>query len=186
MKLVSLTNLLVTGVVTLLASASISQPSQAQDGQGFYCDTSRNNPVTVYENYRGDTEPWIRWTSNYFRNAGYDSLTRCQEVSERLENYRRNRDLRFVTIGHLNGQNVICTANQFNGRCDGLILTLKPNEDPERAISNLFAWRSTGAPYARGRDRTPYIDVREHLGIPGDRTPDPDIDVREHLGIPRE
>ena len=35
-------------------------------------------------------------------------------------------------------------------------------------MSNLFAWRSTGAPYALGRDRTPYIDVREHLGIRGE------------------
>ncbi|MDF5716405.1 MAG: COP23 domain-containing protein [Rhizonema sp. NSF051] len=165
MKLIPLTNLLVAGVVTLGATASISQPSQAQSGRGFYCDTSRNNPVTVYQNHRGGTEPWIRWTSNYFRNAGYDPLTRCQDVSERLENYRRNRQLRFVTTGYMNRQKVICTASEFNGRCEGLILTLKPNEDPARAISNLFAWRSAGAPYASGRDRTPYIDVREHLGI---------------------
>ncbi len=165
MKLIPLINLLVAGVVTLGATASISQPSQAQSRRGFYCDTSRNNPVTVYQNYRGDTEPWIRWTSNYFRNAGYDPLTRCQDVSERLEHYRRNEELRFVTIGYMNGQNVICTASEFNGRCDRLILTLKPHENPVRALTNLFAWHSTDEPYASGRDRTPYIDVGEHLGI---------------------
>ncbi len=161
MKLTSVINVLVAGIVALGATASISQPSQAQGRRGFYCDSSRNKPVTVYQNDRGVTEPWIRWTSNYFKNAGYDPLTRCQEVSGRLETYSRNKQLRFVTTGTMNGQNVICTASKFDGQCDGLVLTLKPNENPVRTLTNLFAWR---APSASGRNKTPYIDVRGHLG----------------------
>ncbi|MBP5973675.1 hypothetical protein HW132_13245 [Brasilonema sp. CT11] len=156
---------LVAGVVAFGATASMSQPTQAQSGRGFYCDTETRKPMTVYQNGRGATEPWIRWTSNYFRNAGYDPLTRCQEVSQRLETYRRNKQLRFVTTGQMNGQNVICTANRLNGQCEDLILTLKPNENPERALTNLFDWRSGSAASANGRNKRPYIDVREHLGI---------------------
>lgn len=162
MKLTRLTNVLFTGVVAWLSTASITQPSQAQSRRGFYCDTSMRKPVTVYQNYRGVREPWIRWTSNYFTNAGYDPLTRCEDVSERLNIYRHNHQLRYVTTGVINGQNVICTADQLNGQCDGLILTLKPNEDPERVLENLFDWHS-GALSRYGRDRTPYIDVRGHL-----------------------
>ncbi|MEH2076933.1 MAG: COP23 domain-containing protein [Nostoc sp.] len=162
MKLASLTNVLVAGGIALSATATINQPSQAESRRGFYCDTSGNKPVTVYTNPRGVSEPWIRWTSNYFRDAGYNKLTRCQDVSQRLDNYRRNRDLRFITVGKMNGQNVICTANQVNGRCEKLILTLKPNEDGVQALNNLLAWRQ---PLSRS-NRTPYVDLREHLGIP--------------------
>ncbi|MEH1884797.1 COP23 domain-containing protein [Nostoc sp.] len=162
MKLASLTNVLVAGGIALSATATINQPSQAESRRGFYCDTSGNKPVTVYTNPRGVSEPWIRWTSNYFRDAGYNKVTRCQDVSQRLENYRRNRDLRFITVGKMNGQNVICTANQVNGRCEKLILTLKPNEDGVQALNNLLAWHQ---PLSKS-NRTPYVDLREHLGIP--------------------
>jgi hypothetical protein len=165
MKLTPLTNVLLAGVVALSATASIGQPSLAEGGQGFYCDTSSNKPVTVYQNHEGDTEPWIRWTSNYFKDAGYDPLTRCEDVSGRLETYRRNRELRFVTTGEMNGQNVICTASEFNGGCEELILTLKPDENPVRALTNLFAWRSESTSFASERNERPYIDVREHLEI---------------------
>ncbi len=164
MKSISSTNLLFATVVTLIASVTIGQSGQAQRGQGFYCDTSNNAPVTVYQNSRGDIEPWIRWTSNYFRNAGYDPLTRCRDVSARLENYRRNRELKFITVGQMNGQNVICTASEDDGQCEGLVLTLKPKEDPVRALNNLFAWH-TGATYAAHRGKNPYVDVRERLDI---------------------
>ena len=164
MKLIPLTNVLIASVVALGATTSINQPSQAQGGRGIYCDTSTNKPVTVYQNDRGTTEPWIRWTSNYFKNAGYDPLTRCQDVSARLENYRRNRQLKFITTGQMNRQNVICTASQSDGQCDGLVLTLKPKENPERALTNLFAWRSGAAPSRSGRNNTHYIDVRGQLG----------------------
>jgi hypothetical protein len=166
MKLKPLTTVVVASVITLGASVGISQPSQARHEAGFYCDTSGNKPVTVYQNHEGITEPWIRWTSNYFRNAGYDPLTRCQDVSQRLETYHRNRQLRFVTTGRMNGQNVICTANKFNGDCENLILTLKPSENPTEALKNLFAWYSGGSHSENGRNRTPYIDVSGRLGTP--------------------
>ncbi|MEH2153308.1 COP23 domain-containing protein [Nostoc sp.] len=161
MKLASLTNVLVAGAIAFGATASINQPSQAESRRGFYCDTSGNKPVTVYTNSRGVSEPWIRWTSNYFNDAGYNKLTRCQDVSHRLETYRRNRNLKFITVGKMNGQNVVCTANQVSGRCENLILTLKPNEDGVQALNNLLAWHQ---PLSKS-NRTPYVDLREHLGI---------------------
>ena len=166
MKLASLTNVLVAGAIALGATATINQPSQAESRPGFYCDTSGNKPVTVYTNFKGVSEPWIRWTSNYFRDAGYNKLTRCQDVSHRLETYRRDRDLKFITVGKMNGQNVICTANQVNGRCERLILTLKPSEDGVQALNNILAWRQAGAPPLSKSNRMPYVDLRTHLGIP--------------------
>ena len=123
-------------------------------------------PVTVYQNAQGAVEPWIEWTSDYFSGSGYDPATRCQLVSQRLESYRRNRMLRYITVGQMNGQNVICTANQVNGVCQNLIYTLRPGQDPIGSLYNLLAWRQgqVGMPSTEESSQIPYIDVREKLG----------------------
>lgn len=166
MKLQSLTTVLTAGAIALGATATINQASHAQGAQGFYCDTSNGVPVTMYQNSQGASEPWIRWTSNYFRSAGYNTMTRCQEVSGRLETYRRSKQLKYITVGRMNGQNVVCTASQVNGRCEGLIFTLKPREDAVKTLTNLLAWREgqAGAPSLSESGAVPYIDVSGRLG----------------------
>ena len=171
MKLSILTKVLTAGVVTLSAFGAFNQPSQAQNtaAKGFYCDTSSGVPVTVYQNAQGASEPWIRWVSNTFRSAGYDPLTRCQEVSARLENYRLNKQLRYITVGMMNRQRVVCTASVINGRCENLIFTLKPNQDAVRTLNNLLAWREgqAGVSSLNESGAVPYIDVSGRLGEDG-------------------
>lgn len=166
MRLQSLTTVLTGGAIALGLTATFNQPSQAQSARGFYCDTSTGVPVTMYQNAQGGSEPWIRWTSNYFRGAGYNTATRCQEVSGRMETYRRNKQLKFITVGRMNGQNVVCTASQVNGRCEGLIFTLKPGQDAVKTLTNLLAWREgqAGAPSLNESGGVPYIDVSGRLG----------------------
>ncbi|MCL1465474.1 COP23 domain-containing protein [Argonema galeatum] len=122
MKLLFLTSVVTAGAIAL-GITTFSQSSQAQNtaARGFYCDTSSGVPVTIYQNAQGTQEPWIRWVSNNFASSGYNPQTRCQEVSGRLETYRRNKQLKYITVGMMNGQNVVCTASQVNGRCEGLI-----------------------------------------------------------------
>ncbi len=144
------------------------QPSYAQRApweSGFWCSTSTGAPVTVYQNPQGAVEPWIEWTSHYFSASGYDPVTRCQLVSQRLETYRRQRVLKYITAGQMNGQNVICTANQVNGRCQNLIYTLRPGQDPIGSLYNLLAWRQgyVGMPSFDESSKIPYIDVRGKL-----------------------
>lgn len=178
MKRLSLTPVLtaaarVFGIVSLTPLWGMTIPTQpslarpAADQRGFWCETSSEKPVTMYQNGLGQTEPWIEWVSDYFSSSGWDPVTRCQEVSARLETYRRNRQLKFITIGTMNNQNVICTASQVGGACQGLIYTLKPKQDPETTLYNFLAWREgqTGKP---SLSESPldhlYIDVTERLG----------------------
>ncbi len=177
MKRQSLTTFLTASAVALGATVTLNQPSQAQTARGFYCDSSNNTPVTMYQNAQGNTEPWIKWTSNYFTDSGYSPATRCQEVSGRLETYRRNKQLKFITVGRMNGQNVVCTASQVNGRCEGLIFTLKPREDAVRTLNNLLAWREgqAGAPSLSESGAVPYIDVSGRLGEEGSSTGSPNV-----------
>ena len=129
----------------------------------------------MYQNAQGNSEPWIRWTSNYFADSGYSPVTRCQEVSGRLETYRRQKQLKLITVGRMNGQSVVCTASQVNGRCEGLIFTLKPREDAVRTLNNLLAWREgqAGAPSLSESTAVPYIDVSGRLGEEGSNTASP-------------
>jgi hypothetical protein len=144
------------------------QPSYGQRApgeSGFRCSTSTGAPVTVYQNPQGAVEPWIEWTSHYFSGSGYDPATRCQLVSQRLETYRRQRVLKYITAGQMNGQNVICTANQVNGQCQNLIYTLRPGQDPIGSLYNLLAWRQgyVGMASFDESSKIPYIDVRGKL-----------------------
>ena len=171
MKRQSLTLVLTAGAIAL-ASLSISTQSsysQPVPGQrGFWCDTSNGEPVTMYQNANGGKEPWIRWSSRAFTGSGYDSLTRCREVSQRLETYRKNEQLKYITVGVMNGQKVVCTASQVNGRCEDLIYTLKPNQDAVQTLNNLLSWREgqAGVSSLYESGEIPYIDVSGRLGEP--------------------
>jgi hypothetical protein len=149
----------------LTVASQPSYPQRAPGKSGFRCSTSTGAPVTVYQNPQGAVEPWIEWTSHYFSASGYDPATRCQLVSQRLETYRRQRVLKYITVGQMNGQNVICTASQLNGRCQNLIYTLRPGQDPIGSLYNLLAWRQgyVGMASFDESSKIPYIDVRGKL-----------------------
>lgn len=149
------------------AIARTDRPSQTNFGRGgFICDTSTGEPVTVYQNPQGFREPWIRWNSNFFSSSGYDPLTRCQQVSQRLEHYNRNRQLNYVTVGIVNNQRAICTTSRINGPCEGLIYTLRPDRDPAPALSSFFVWLANhkARPSLFESNSAIYINVGERLG----------------------
>lgn len=133
---------------------------------GFRCDTSGDVPTTMYQNRQGNREPWIKWVSDHFSDSGWSPAVRCEEVSSRLETYRRNKKLRYVTLGTVNNQSVICVASQDQGPCEGIIYTLKPGQDGIQALNNLFAWRKGEQGLQSNYESAtaiPYIDVGERL-----------------------
>ncbi|MEY3869728.1 MAG: COP23 domain-containing protein [Microcoleaceae cyanobacterium] len=146
-------------------TVSSNQPFLTQEG--FFCDTSRGMPITVFQNSQGIREPWIRWTSDFFAISGYDPLTRCQQVTQRLERYRRNRQLNYVTVGLVNHEKAICTTSRVNGPCEGLIYTLRRDQDPIPTLYRFFAWLNARSdlPSLNESGTLPYIDVRDRLGI---------------------
>lgn len=157
------------GAIAIGSLALSAKPSKSQSTSGFTCDASSGSPATVYQNRQGAREVWINWVSGHFTESGYDPITRCREVSGRLETYRQNKQLKFVTVGYMNGQRVICTASQVNGRCEGLIYTLKPGQDAVRTLYQFMGLREgqAGAPSLSESGEMPYIDVRPRLGEDG-------------------
>ncbi|MGK7901798.1 MAG: COP23 domain-containing protein [Hormoscilla sp.] len=151
------------------------QPMSAAPAQsGFYCDNSNGIPQTRYKSRAGGTEVWINWGSDHFADAGYDSLRRCEIVSGRLENFRRNRQLNYIGVGWQNGQEIICAATEA-GQCRGLIYTLKPGQDGNETLDRFMRLRrgEASAPslWESDDDAALFIDVREFLeqGSPSPR-----------------
>lgn len=163
-------------LTSLSAIAGAAQPAHSQ-ATGFFCDQSSGVPTTVYQNRSGGQEPWIRWVSNVFSDSGYTPAARCREVSGRLETYRVNKQLKYLTVGIMNRQPVVCTASQINGRCEGLVFTLKPNQDAVRTLNNLLAWREGQAatPSLRESGEVPYIDVSARLQEDGPAMSTPQV-----------
>ncbi|NEO30695.1 MAG: hypothetical protein F6K36_09735 [Symploca sp. SIO3C6] len=151
----------------LPASTTVAATGSSGTG-GFFCDTSSGIPETRYQNSSGSSEVWIRWSSNFFSTSGYDPLSRCQAVSGRLENYRRNGKLNYMGVGQMNGQNIICTAIK-PGNCLGLVYTLKPQQSPLETLQQFMQHRvgvvGTAPLYESedGEEETPFVDVRPFL-----------------------
>lgn len=170
--------LMIAGCASAIASPIFAQSSSTIDPtiiqtpsidtvkSGFRCDTSGDLPTTLYQSSQGTAEPWIKWQSDHFSSSGWSPEARCQEVSSRLETYRRNKKLKYVTLGTVNNQSVICVASQEGGKCEGIIYTLKPGQDGLKALNNLFAWRKGEQGLESNYESVtaiPYINVGERL-----------------------
>lgn len=152
----------VENAVAQYAPVQQQQFSAAPAQSGFYCDNSNGLPQTRYKNRAGGTEVWIRWGSDHFEGAGYDALRRCNIVSGRLENFRRNRQLNYIAVGRQNGQQIICSATAV-GQCVGLIYTLKPGQDANQTLEQFMRLRrgEATAPSLLESEDELLIDVRD-------------------------
>ena len=65
-----------------------------------------------------------------------------------------------------NQQQIICVASYDNGPCEGIVYTLKPEQDGIAALNNLFAWGSGQQNLNSSYESSniiPYINVGQKL-----------------------
>lgn len=150
---------------TLLSGmgAIISSPSYA-NGTVFLCDTSGSIPKTVARNSSGRTLTVINWVSEYFSGSGYDSVTRCQEVSARFQKARNNGSLDYITAGIVNGYPVVCTTTP-GGSCNSqnVLFTLKRNANAAVVLQRLFDVRDSAGPALYESSGRTYINLNPTL-----------------------
>ncbi|WP_013321929.1 COP23 domain-containing protein [Gloeothece verrucosa] len=137
-KTYTLTTLLTT--VTLCASTIFAQPSQAQQ-ISFACAVDTDKVPTTYAQTPDDTVPVFKWTSNYFRPP-YTPMQRCQEVAGRMNNFYANGMMDYLTSGVVNNQPVICAGPSCNADGSNVLITLKPNQDPNQVLQEIDSNRS--------------------------------------------
>lgn len=125
----------------LLSSLGLINDGQAQTTKNKYsCVNQGGVPRTVVDTKRGKIE-LIVWKSRYF-GPQWPVERRCQEVTQRFQDFSDAGNLRYVTTGKMNGYNVICVGDKrvsgYECRKDGLLITLQPNDSPTTVMNELF------------------------------------------------
>lgn len=167
------TGLVLTAGITLGLSPSAAEAQyampQAPDVTYECLASDQGVPTTYarfYENGVQQNVPVIRWKSQYFAQAGWTPTRRCREVTNRFQAYEEDKKLRFLTNSTLTSRTgtaypVICVAESRDSRCDGLLITLQLNDNPQSVLRDLMA---TGAgqsgPVTRGQL---FVDMNQYL-----------------------
>ena len=132
--------------------------------QQFYCGLSSDGvPTTFVKNSRG-TFPVVRWVSRIFDDAGYVPETRCRQVSSKFQQFYERWLLNYVTTGWVNQQPVICVSNTQEGPCLGVLFTLKPYQNANRTLQQLFDLRANASagPLEESNARF-YLDLNQYI-----------------------
>lgn len=170
--------------VERLVALEINQSSSAGN-RTFFCGIYRGQPATLVRSTRtGRNIAIITWSSEYFRESGFDSQSRCQVVSERIEEQYRNGNLRYIRSGTMNGHPIVCTAANRDGPCVALLFTLRPGDNGNEVVRQIFAIRdfATRRPVFFNEDNRRYIDINVLLNLtPIDANPPQPTDDRQWL-----
>lgn len=152
-------------------TAGVSRPPAGTSRVTFEChvNATMNIPTTYAMTPQGP-RPVIRWTSEYFSDAGYTPEVRCQQVAARFQSFYNSGMLKYLTAGYVNGQPAICVAQNQNSPCaaNTLLFTLKPGSDANdrlRKLSNLRSGSASGADvlYESSSDDAVYVDFEKYL-----------------------
>ena len=118
-----------TGILT--AIGSIISPVNAQSVQ-FECATDEQNVPTTYAQTPGGIVEIFKWTSTFF-NPPYTPIQRCQEVAQRLNQFKPDH----LVAGQVNNYNVICSGSSCGASGSNILLTLRPDQDPNQVLAEI-------------------------------------------------
>lgn len=128
----------------------------------FFCGKDPHNRPTTYVNTPTGNVPLVRWVSHYFEPSGYTPGVRCQDVSQRFNQFYRQGILNFITTGFINNQPVVCVASRMGGPCTATLFTLKSGQNATRTIQQLFDVRAgASGPLLESEERI-YVDMRPY------------------------
>ena len=101
-------------------------------------------------------------------------MKRCQEVTEKLNQFNAAGRLDYIITGWVNGLPVFCATQTCSP--ETVILTLKPDQEPNQALEEMKATRAgTSGPthQSSGADAPVVLNMQQYLDeapveIPGD------------------
>jgi Circadian oscillating protein COP23 len=125
------------------------------------------NTVAIINNDDDNPKIIIKWVSNTLKR--YPPEQRCKSVSEKFQTYNDMGELKFLTTGVINRQNVICVAKAKKLDCNrelpnqGLIFTLKPGQSGKETLRQLIDNKNgDNEPLLETQGRT-YVDLRKKI-----------------------
>jgi hypothetical protein len=145
MKLKSLAGMLAGLAMTFGATATFSEPSQANSNSNsnsntYYC-AQLNGIWNTFVNTPRGRITLINWVRNH--SEDWTPQRRCLEVSKRFQKFLEDGTLKYIRTGTVNRQPVICVANDRGGACPdrNVLVTFKPGTDPEEVLIQLVDFR---------------------------------------------
>ena len=115
-------------------------PSQAQS-ISFTCAVSTDNMPTTFAQTPDGNVPVFKWKSTYFRPP-YTPMQRCQEVTDRMNTFSGRGMLEYLTSGRVNNQPVICAGTSCDSRGSNVLVTLRPDQNPNQVLQELDSNRA--------------------------------------------
>ena len=129
----------------LLAVMAGCEEKPPKISYNFVCEASKKDGTpTTYGITPTAKKPIIRWTSEYFTDAGYPPQKRCEEVTQKMQTAASNGILNYITAGRENNQDVICFSAAKGGNCTLTFFTLKPNQSASKVIDDILNNRAGG------------------------------------------
>ena len=166
------------GIVAILQFCGITLIKPAQS-VAFICGVNRDGVPTPFaqETTNGGipkSKSVIRWVSDFGDKVNYTPQKRCEEVSNRFQDYSNQGLLDYITTGKENGLDTICVKDKEHGRPCLLLWTLKPGTNPKLVLHQLLSDHlGTGPlPEKGSNDSEIYIDVKKFLSkLPAEEIP---------------
>lgn len=103
----------------------------------YVCRPEGGVPATIAQTAEGD-KPLILWKSTYFNQDGWTPEKRCNEVTQRFQDYKDRGTLNNVTTGKMNGMPVVCLSETVGGNCSDLLITLEPKDNPQTLLNQVI------------------------------------------------
>lgn len=165
------------GIVAILQFCGITliKPTQSVT---FICGVSHDGVPTTFaqETINGGIpkrKSVIRWVSDFGDKVGYTPQQRCEEVSNRFQNYNKQGLLNYIKTGKEKGFDTICVAKdkEHGGPCL-LLWTLKLQTNPKLVLNQLLSDHQGRGPLEEkgSNDSDIYIDVNKLISkIPVDK-----------------
>lgn len=124
-----------------VCSATLFTSSSQAQNVHFTCAVATDNLPTTFAQTAEGNVPVFKWKSTYFRPP-YTPMQRCQEVTERMNNFYGRGMLDYLTSGRVNNQPVVCAGTSCDSRGGNVLVTLRPEQNPNQVLQELDANRA--------------------------------------------
>jgi Circadian oscillating protein COP23 len=173
MKLLS-TILLTLSIPTAFWLAT--PPAEAKKSVVFTCTDVSGRLATAVQTKKGNV-PLVYWDSAAFNSAGFSPQVRCQKVTQRFTNLYGSGQLKYLAVGKVRSQSVICGLKVSKASCnsENMLFTIKPESDPRNVLRQLNAVRNraansaavneSSAPIAANPSTDTQVDVEDWLNF---------------------
>ena len=166
MKLQQLGSFLSISALALTASFIPNRPALSQ-GVEFICGTtSEGLPATIVRSSNHGDKTMIIWNSSHFEASGYNNQRRCNDVTQKFQDFYNKGTLKHLVNGTSNGQAIICAIPNKNTPCNGetQLYTLKTRGEAKAKLMRLKDIRrgASSRPMYESKGRI-YVDFEAYL-----------------------